>query len=328
MMAIRVLAAVTLAALCFPAAGLHAQEADYSKCAAFFNDPPGEDYKVKMRGPFLPNRSRGIPFDIRGDGSIELHSDEVLSTETSRVNEREGDGHLPQVAVHELLESMDPNILEGAAMRTAKVVITRDANGDISEIVEDQNLSAAELDALRASPRSDDRFFAYLATRTMFEVRNGQCVPVQSREVLMRETGEGDRQTETTTYDTKLCRRAREFMIGHPELERFHNKEIGEEAAGLLGGSVADVIRTKPGSVRFMTDQEYAELVTQAVDSRSTSQYLTLQLLTGALSAEKVSRLDQELLGVSPMISLLMVQANCYYQNLRPFFNDQSIWTP
>ena len=211
--------------LCLSAEVLAAGAVDYSKCAEFINNPPSEEgeansrYRLRRSGPFVKNGLRRIPFSLRKDGSIEV-DDDVLSKET-RLNEN----GVETVIYYKSppWEELISGHLGTKTPRTAKVIIRRNIYGNISEIIEDQNLLEEEIEAMRAaspawktlnlSPIINDRFFAYIATRTEFEMMNGQCVPTQSVDVLLRETPEGDRKTENVRYNTKLCRDMKEHFL-------------------------------------------------------------------------------------------------------------------
>ena len=200
---------------------------------------------------------------LRKDGSIEV-DDDVLSKET-RLNEN----GVETVIYYKSppWEELISGTLGTKTPRTAKVIIRRNIYGNISEIIEDQNLLEEEIEAMRAaSPAwktlnlaSNDRFFAYIATRTEFEMMNGQCVPTRSVDVLLRETPEGDRKTENVRYNTKLCRDINAFLDENPDLEAAFNKRLNKKLQNIFSSNAEPVVGLTPGTIPFLSKAEVDE---------------------------------------------------------------------
>ena len=321
--------------LCLSAEGLAAGAVDYSKCAEFFNNPPSEEgeansgYRFRRSGPFVKDGLRRIPFSLRKDGSIEV-DDDVISKET-RLNEN----GVETVIYYKSppWEELISGHLGTKTPRTAKVIIRRNIYGNISEIIEDQNLLEEEIEAMRAaSPawktlnlRSNDRFFAYIATRTEFEMMNGQCVPTQSVDVLLRETPEGDRKTENVRYNTKLCRDINAFLDENLALESAFNTRLNKKMQNIFSSN-EELVGLTPRTIPFLSKAEVDANLKEIFSSSKPQLSLLLQMYAGYYAGEKVKRLNQELWGMSPVIAGYMMMANCYYQRLTPFFRDHTIW--
>ena len=103
----------------------------------------------------------------------------------------------------------------------AKVVIKRDKQGNLIEITEDFNFSKAEVDRMmkeRAKDRkSGELLLVPSGSVTRFAIKDGQCVPVESRELLIKERSKIDpdssyQKYESTSYITELCHEINDFI--------------------------------------------------------------------------------------------------------------------
>ena len=208
--------------------------ADYSKCAELFNNPleTGGDFYIIRSGPFVPDRLRFIPFDLQKDGSIEVHEDLVVSRETRKI-----DGGTETTIRYaspplDMLESLDSGKriramvnahragLSGdgdAKPKPAKVVIKRDEDGNISEIIEELPDNKIDISTLYTS---------LLENRTTFETKNGQCVPIRLSMVVRSTTGY---TAESVTHFTPLCRDFIELFEENPQLTHAISKQINDE---------------------------------------------------------------------------------------------------
>ena len=323
--------------LCLSAEGLAAGAVDYSKCAEFINNPPSEEgeansgYRFRRSGPFVKDGLRRIPFRLRKDGSIEI-DDDVLSKET-RLNEN----GVETVIYYKspTWEELISGHLGTKTPRTAKVIIRRNIYGNISEIIEDQNLLEEEIEAMRAaspawktlnlSPIINDRFFAYIAMRTEFEMMNGQCVPTRSVDVLLRETPEGDRKTENVRYNTKLCRDIHAFRDENPRAKAAIDSGLNKKLQNIFSSN-DELLGLTPGTIPFLSKAEVDENLKEVFGPSNPKLSLILQMYIGYHAGKKVKRLNQEAVGMSPVIAGYMMMANCYYQRLYRFFNDSTIW--
>ena len=241
--------------------------ADYSKCTELFNNPlhTGGDFPIIRSGPFVPHRLRFIPFDLQKDGSIEVHEDLVVSKETRKV-----DGGT-ETTIHyaspplDMLESLKSGKrikamvnahragLSGdgdAKPKPAKVVIKRDEDGNISEIIEELPDNKIDISTLYTS---------LLENRTTFETKNGQCVPIRLSFQVRSTTGY---TAESVTHFTPLCRDFIELFEENPQLTYAISKEINDE--------VVEAIRLQHGNL--MSFYRFKEFPPQKVTRKFISE--------------------------------------------------------
>ena len=322
---------------CITASALHAQQADHSRCANYVNNPrsdqPGNEryaFRIHLNGPFVPDRLRYMPFDIQQDGSIRLHErpkgshGEIVSQETNRTDDGTETVIYHLSAPLEALQVLDGRLIAPSTKRTVRTIVVRDASGNISEIIEDQNLSTEELDALRAAADPNDRYFAFLGTRTEYSVRNGECVPMRSSVVLFRATAAGDQRTEILTFSTSLCSDISELLEENFRTAIAFNAGVNRQFAGLLYRHLDDVTGSRPGYEPFLSEEFTKDILDSTISREAVTQSLEIQALIGYNSSarednEDLRRLNQKLFGVSPLISINMMQANCFFQRLGAF---------
>ena len=304
--------------------------ADYSKCAELFNNPleTGGDFYIIRSGPFVLDRLRFIPFDLQKDGSIEVHEDLVVSKETRKV-----DGGT-ETTIHyaspplDMLESLGSGKriramvnahragLSGdgdAKPKPAKVVIKRDEDGNISEIIEELPDNKTDISTLYTS---------LLENRTTFETKNGQCVPIRLSMVVRSTTGY---TAENVTHFTPLCRDFIELFEENPQLTYAISKEINDE--------VVEAIRLQKGNlVSFYTFEDFPpQKVTRkfineqwSPKSRITSQ--RLRTLLAYLAGTKLPLFEQIRLEIFPVVHAYGTVADCDHAGLGPFIRDDSLW--
>ena len=104
-----------------------------------------------------------------------------------------------------------------AKPKPAKVVIKRDEDGNISEIIEELPDNKNDISTLYTS---------LLENRTTFEIKNGQCVPIRLSMVVRSTTGY---TAESVTHFTPLCRDFIELFEENPQLTHAISKQINDE---------------------------------------------------------------------------------------------------
>ena len=307
--------------------------ADYSKCAELFNNPleTGGDFYIIRSGPFVPDRLRFIPFDLQKDGSIEVHEDLVVSKETRKV-----DGGT-ETTIHyaspplDMLASLDSGKriramvnanragLSGdgdAKPKPAKVVIKRDEDGNISEIIEELPDNKNDISTLYTS---------LLENRTTFEIKNGQCVPIRLSMVVRSTTGY---TAESVTHFTPLCRDFIELFEENPQLTHAISKQINDE--------VVEAIRLQRLQIgNLMASYRFEQFPPKKViekfisDAWHPKSPITSQLLRTLLAynaGTKLPLFEQIRLAIFPVVHSYATVADCDRAGLGPFIKDDSLW--
>ena len=304
--------------------------ADYSKCAELFNNPleTGGDFYIIRSGPFVPDRLRFIPFDLQKDGYIEVHEDLVVSRETRKV-----DGGT-ETTIHyaspplDMLESLKSGkrirVMVNAHQaglsgdgdtkpKPAKVVIKRDEDGNISEIIEELPDNKNDI---------SDLYTSLLENRTTFEIKNGQCVPIRLSFQVRSTTGY---TAESVTHFTPLCRDFIELFEENPQLTHAISKQINDE--------VVEAIRLQRGNVlsshrleAFPPIRIRREFIGKkwSPKSRITSQILRTLLAYHA--GTKLPLFEQIRLEIFPVVHAYGTVADCDHAGLGPFIRDDSLW--
>ena len=320
---------------------------DYSKCAEFLNNPSnphdgGKRTSLRWHdnGPFLPGRFRSLPFDMETDGALKPH-DGVSFDPPKRLS----DGSTETTYTYKdfplkLLEDRNGYFPPKKRTKEVKVVVKRDSNGNITEIFEDQNLSAGEKNAFKAQGKDGDLYYAYTGTRTTFEVKDGQCVPVMAREELLRKGADGkDVTTRTVTFSTSLCREIKEVIDDHPNLQQCFSStanSAGKKIQDLFAKHWDEILNAGDGFKPFLSPEKRSGLTKKAFDSDNSSKRhaVELQMMTGYIAGSRFEKLENgedvispKIFGHSPVVSGFMALENCEEdQRLRPFLGDDSIW--
>ena len=309
-------------------------EVDYSRCAEFFNNLPGiegneKGWRTKKSGPFVPPRLRHIAFDLRPDGTIAVHQG------ARKIEESDGEGNTGKEIIIfrsptlESLEALDPGQLKGS--KEVKAIIERNIQGHITSITENVGLVAEE-DEDREIERiaewnggDAELAFAYKGTRTEFKVAANECVPMESKELLVRTKNEERQEIEIVVFDTKLCRKIREFFNTNPTVLTFDDALNGE-MAGILATDARELIVSIDERREFLSNAKVNELVNYDISSTRPRYSLRIQALTGYMSSTQMSNYERERHGISPIISAYMILGNCYSQRLDQFYWNQIFW--
>ena len=303
--------------------------ADYSKCAELFNNPldTGGDFPIIRSGPYVYDRFRFVPFDLQKDGSIEVHEDLVVSRETRKVKGG------TETTIHykspplKVLESRDSGKRIRAMVhahraglsgdgdtksKPAKVVIKRDEDGNISEIIEELPDNKSHVSTLYTS---------VLENRTTFEIKNSQCAPI--RLSLVVKTTDGHKAKEITHF-TPVCRGFVELFKDNPGLSQALNEEINDEVIRIydLLGSVF-IENDLP---HLITERMVNKYIKEARNSKGSGTSLTLQVVLSEWAARKLPLLEQIRLRIFPIAVAGAVVASCDHAGLGPFIRDDSLW--
>ena len=304
---------------------------DYSECAKYFNNAiksqHGETYVTYHWVPMsrsIPKPFRILPFDLQSNGSIRLHEDVVLSSETRAVaGGTETIIHYKSLPV-DSVQAYDRKELK----RTAKAIVVRDRSGNITEIIEDQNLSSEELDAMRSGSQPDDRHFAYLATRTEIEIKNGQCVPVKSVADRLRTTSEGDEKTQETLFYTPLCRDVFMFLAEHRELYMVLEKNLNKSIADNFEKYAEEILSLEEGYEEFHKSEDIDRQLNSLRNPHLPINSLVMQLFRGHRGYTELPMNKGGRYLSYPFFQLLQIMSLCYDKRLWYFFNRTAdeIW--
>ena len=200
-----------------------------------------------------------------------------------------------------------------AKPKPAKVVIKRDEDGNISEIIEELPDNKIDISTLYTS---------LLENRTTFETKNGQCVPIRLSMVVRSTTGY---TAESVTHFTPLCRDFIELFEENPQLTHAISKQINDEvveAMRLHIGNLTSSYRFEqfpPKKVikKFISEQWHPK-------SPITSQFLRTLLAIHA--GTKLPLFEQIRLEIFPAVHAYATVADCDRAGLGPFIRDDSLW--
>ena len=307
--------------------------ADYSKCAELFNNPleTGGDFYIIRSGPFVPDRLRFIPFDLQKDGYIEVHEDLVVSRETRKV-----DGGT-ETTIHyaspplDMLESLKSGkrirVMVNAHQaglsgdgdtkpKPAKVVIKRDEDGNISEIIEELPDNKNDI---------SDLYTSLLENRTTFEIKNGQCVPIRLSMVVRSSTKYA---AESVTHYTPLCRDVIELFEENPQLTYAIGKQINDDVVKTFDLHLKSRQQLL-GRYRyelFPPKRIIEEFIGKKWHPKSAIASLPLRTHLGYHAGTKLPLLEQIRLEIFPIVHAYATVADCDYAGLGPFIRDDSLW--
>lgn len=311
-----------------------ANAADYSKCAEFFNNNDSEEgnpkgYRTKNSGPFVPKRLRYIPFHLMADGSIALHKGATMEEEITRADRVGRQIITHQSPTIESLETLDPDKL-GPETRPVKVVIERNSEGDITAITENIDLITeeeedGEIERIKNWAGGEAELaFAYKGTRTTFSVRVGECVPLESEELIVHYKDGRKQESKIRVFDTELCHRIYDFIAEGPEARATYGRDLNDKMASLFAEHALELIAPEDKEKEFLSNSKKDELINEFGNSPMRS--LQIQILAGYIAGTQLRPLKQKKFGLSPIISAHMVLAECRYQGVSYFIDHPSFW--
>ena len=310
--------------------------ADFSDCARFFNnDDPSEGnlkgYRTKKSGPFVPERLRYIPFHLKIDGSVVLHEGATMEEEINRAGRVGRQIIRYQSPDIESLEMLDVANF-GTETKPVKVIIERDSQGHITAITENIDLITDEeeddeIERIRNWAGGDaDLSFAYKGTRTTFGIIRGSCLPLESKELIVRYKDGKKQDTEIVVFNTKLCQKIREFIVYNQEAKSCFDRDFNTRFAELLDENARELLFPEDKEKEFLSNDKVNELINKDNISTAPKLSLRLQALTGYMAGTQLSELKQRKLGLTPIISGHMILQNCYYQGLLFFVKNSRYW--
>ena len=312
---------LTLLLLGFCAVG-HA--ADYSDCAAFFNNPPdtnedGFAYRVeRYLSSYVPDRYRSIPVKLNSDGTVSVINPQHLIERTTSP-----DGlrttfvyQSPPLDVLENLDAEGIRQIEDhrSADTPASITVVRTVrNGPIVEIIEEVPQSS------NAQTQSSH---TVVGTRTLFQLKNGECLPTMSSLILMRSDG---KKTQEIIFVTSLCRDIQEFFDQHPELSKIFDDDLGEKMNQIFLDHEDKVFPPGPSLYEpLLTKDERIEEINKSLLHPST---LNVQLLIGYTASKKWGKLDRKRIGRSSIVSAYMALGTCRDMRLSRFLDNEDLWS-
>lgn len=313
---------LTLLLLGFCAVG-HA--ADYSRCATFFNNPPdtngdGFAYRVEeeFNGSYVPRRYRSLPVKLNSDGTVSVINPEYLIDRTTSP-----DGlrtkFVYQSPPLDLLEDMDAEDVRQieehrSADTPASITVVRAArNGPIVEIIEE---------VPRSSNVQTQSSHTVVGTRTLFEMKNGECLPTMSSQILMRSDG---KKTQVITFVTSLCRDIQKFVRQHPEVSEVFDYRLGKKMNEIFLDHEDKVFPPDPSPYEPLQTQD--ESVEEMNKLLYVTPHLAAQMLAGYTAGEKFIESDKARFGRSSILSAHMALATCRFKGLMPFINNDNLWS-
>ena len=311
-------------------------EVDYSKCAEFFGNFKAKEgnekgWRIEKGSPFVPRRLRYVPFDISPDGDLVLHD----GGDVEKSLERDNTGNvIKETVTHhsstlETLETLDPAKLSMPTQKVS-VVVERNREGHITAITENVGLVTDEdSEIARMGDRNKDEElgFAYLGTRTEFDIRAGECVPMK-RSILIAYKRDGERlEGEIAVFDTQLCRAIEDFIVENEHFSGVFLRHKNDQMAELLESHAPDLFLSGGDSARrFLPNDKIDELLNKHYSSKSPVRSLELQVLAGYMSATQMHPLRQQWHGANAIIFGQMTLAECFYFGLRTFIGNPSFW--
>ena len=324
---------------------IHA-DVDYSKCARFFNNLPSQDgnlkgYRIRESGPFVPRRYRYIPFEIKSDGELTVYKHDGIHYERKKTGKIKKEVITYSSPSLESLETLDLSQLTGNV--ETKVIVERNSDGHITAITEGVGLVTDEEAEMRRIEQWNggdaDLAFAYRGTKTTFGMAAGQCVPLDSRELVTQKRGGERRETEIRVFDTKLCRKLHEALGENHEMRAAFEGELNSNVTRIFVNHAREFVIPENEDNEFLSNSKVQQLVNILSDEYATAPELSLKLqVYTAFRSDtiverdrgkifgKALRLERKRYGVSPVISANMVVANCYYHYLHEFFWSPDFW--
>lgn len=326
-----------------------AHAVDYTKCMEFIN--PKDPFSSKSVG----NAGWGMmgiyrPFELLSDGKIKPNDDVISYDTIDDKNQEVIQYDMPTFGVISLNESDKKNPFKHDTKRIT-VIIQRDDKGNIVEIINDENVSQSDIDQQvkiqrahweRNTPEEMKRpykrleeksgqkiqlpFSRYASSSVKFEVKNGQCVPVESKNKILIEPKKDGQTFETTNYNVNLCKDIDNFLTKNPEAASCFKKDLNKQITSIFE-------RYKP------KDQQFSSMVGPfgggigygGVNSGfgmsfgfgSVEQMMSQGMFWGDEDQKSAIR---KTTGSSPIIAGHMILQNCYNQGLGTFIDDPSIW--
>lgn len=324
---------------------------DYSKCSEYLSP------RTPFGGGFA---SIYQPFQLESDGKITPHED-VISYNHDRTKNQE-------IIVYELptyeFSTLDQNNMQNPykqKMRRVTAIIQRNENGQITEITNDQNITQSEIDKqvklqrdlyLKNTPpevvKQHEEMYAQNGLgshlpflrldkqTTNFEIKNDQCVPVDSKNHFLIEPKADGSTYESKLFDINLCKDIDSFIEQNPEAAACFKKNLNEKISAIFqkysppqptmpGGGFPGMGMGLGGSFPGMGYMGYTGISGGfGMMSRLDSQLLTnFGILQG--NEEQVDNF-RKMTGSSPVITGHMILQECHTNGLTSFIDDEDIW--
>lgn len=334
-------------------------QADYSKCRDFLTPQA----KGAVSSGFNANPAGYLPFDIEDDGSIKPH-DDVVSYEQNKDGGNEVityeipsymtgiSGNIPVRGGFYRADSSDSNKRTNpyrVDMRKVEVRIERDEQGNISEIITDNNFSEGELkgiqdriskhqlenmnEQMRNNMRSylgDEEFKAPIHQRAganiSLRVQNGECVPIEHEERFLIEPKPEGRTVDRSIYNTELCHDINDFLNEHPETAACFNPDLNNKMVDIfkkyhkpqemigfggagIGGGFGGMGGMMGGPYGYPSDLE--------------SLLMSYSMRGGN---DEMNQQFEKAAGRSPVIASHTILQGCYNMGLGSFIDDPTLW--
>ena len=325
---------------------------DYQACANFFNNyaptpDNGRGYRSMDYGVQSRSRLRYLPFRLESNGSISAFSDtrtacDQISRTCTYTYESPQMSDLEKIDRKRLVN--DIVTLGGTTLHSVDVVVTRDNNGDITEILEG-------LPPNHNQQTRDMRYSSIVGVRSILEVQNGMCVPMRSSEVFTREEEEDGetitKRTELPVFITPLCRDIHDAFEASGILLSVFDEDLnakvfrsvlgkhqinliaadGEEVSEELRKFQLDLLDANDGDTVPFLDERSAtgEELDQLHIKEAIQGTLPVQILLG-IHARVLTDREMQRLGSSTILYLSKILALCNYRNLSYFITNDSMW--
>ena len=207
------------------------------------------------------------------------------------------------------------------ATGTVQFVIERNAQGHITAIVENRGLVAnddEEFKRMEARNGSRDLAFSYQETRTTYEVVEGVCTPMKSREIVRRKKNEEWKETEIVVFDTKLCQEIQRFTFKNYRSGGSFDKELRPKMAELFRTHAREYLVPENKEAEFLSDAKIVEVVNSRYRKSNPAYDLRTQVLTAYMMQTQASGLEQEMYGTSAIFQAIAILAEREYHRLGP----------
>ena len=262
---------------------------DYSKCAEYFNS------RHSTAPAFLSDFDAGA-FFLDGDGSIYIGGDASYSSR------KEKDKRTTQIDVS---RSVDRTGFFGGkqkAKMTSRTLIIQDSKNNIREV---RRFTQRPSDAALFPSRSREETKKVVR----FEIRNGQCVPVQltyGRGVHLGGV-EGTDHELGTVYNIDLCKGIHDLMAKHPKIS---------SCSKALNDKMLDVLNKHVFTSRDEPHQSWDN-----PHQRDNGGDTVGAMVRKAISYKRGGGLLNSALMIGNAIF-----GRCQDHGLKPFLQDSSIW--
>ena len=294
------------------------EKVDYSKCANFLRRSPAYNGFIEDTHGLSEPR-----FDLLKDGQIVPHntSDGVISYNKDRQTGNIRIIHVPSDRY--------------SIVSRYHTTILRDSNGHIIRI--EENKTPNQPNEFKALKKSREKlrkqlgpsfpFMSDMKTIIDFEVKNGQCIPVEAKSFFLIDSNSKTTMEKSTLYNLKLCKDIYDFFNKHPNARSCFSDGLNKQMTSIFKKHV----NTDEASIEEkmgITPHYYgnSSLESQVKNSLLNPINPTTNPLLPPIEPSVQLRNTRISLAMSPIIASHGILRDCYKRGLSRFITDPTIW--